>query len=221
MRRLAIAAASILLVLAAAGPAAAGSTTEAGEESTFLDTATQWFMGQRAAPNESVNPDAYAALRAEAAALPVTGGTWTERTARDYFTDSPTYAPIGANCGANCDQNSGSGERYVSGRMTALAVARNGDVFAGAADGGIWKSTDRGAHWTPVGDQLGTMSIGALLIDNNSRGSGYTVYAGTGERTGAATPTPVSASCDPPTAAPPGPSCRPRRSPPPVRRRPA
>ena len=184
MRRLAIAAAGILLVLAAAGPAAAGSTTQAGEESTFLDTATQWFMGQRAAPNESVNPGAYAALGAQAAALPVTGGAWTERTARDYFTDSPDYAPIGANCGANCDQNSGSGERYVSGRMTALAVARNGDVFAGAADGGIWKSTDRGAHWTPVGDQLGTMSIGALLIDNNSRGSGYTVYAGTGEANG-------------------------------------
>jgi hypothetical protein len=68
--------------------------------------------------------------------------------------------------------------------MTALAVARNGDVFAGAADGGIWKSIDRGTHWTPVGDQLGTMSIGALLIDNSSGGSGYTVYAGTGEANG-------------------------------------
>jgi hypothetical protein len=182
MRRLGILFVGILLVLAiGTGPAAAGSTTEAGQESTLLDTATQWFMGQRAAPNESVNPDAYAALKAQAAALPVTGGSWTERTPGDYFTDSPTYAPIGANCGANCDQNSGSGERYVSGRMTALAVAGNGDVFAGAADGGIWKSTDRGAHWTPVGDQLGTMSIGALLIENNSGGSGYTVYAGTGE----------------------------------------
>jgi hypothetical protein len=108
MRRLGILSVGVLLVLAAVtGPAAAGSTTEAGEESAFLDTATQWFMGQRAAPNESVNPDAYAALRAQAAALPVTAGAWTERTARDYFTDSPTYAPIGASCGANCDQNSG------------------------------------------------------------------------------------------------------------------
>ena len=96
MRRLGIVSAGILLVLATAtGPAAAGSQTEAGEESTFLDTATQWFIGQRAAPNESVNPDAYAALQAQAAALPVTGGAWTERTARDYFTDSPAYAPIG------------------------------------------------------------------------------------------------------------------------------
>ena len=95
MRRLGIVSAVILLVLATViGPAAAGSTTEAGEESTYLDTATQWFMGQRAAPNESVNPDAYAALKAQAAALPVTGGSWTERSHGDYFTDSPTYAPI-------------------------------------------------------------------------------------------------------------------------------
>src|SRR6266496_4041631 len=182
MRRLGIAMVGMLLVVATtSGRAAAGSTTEAGEESTFLDTAQLWFMSQRQAPNAVVNPDAYAALQAEAGALPVAGGAWAERTTGDYFTDSPSYAPIGANCGAACDQNSGSGERYVSGRMTALAVAGNGDVFAGAADGGIWKSTDRGAHWTPVGDNLGTMSIGALLLDNNSGGNGYTVYAGTGE----------------------------------------
>ena len=162
------------------GQAFAGSQTTAGEDSAQLDSAALWFQGQREAPNNYVNPAAYAALAGEAAALPSTTGRWTERTTGNYFTDSPTYAPIGANCGANCDQNSGSGERYVGGRMTAVAVAANGDVFAGGADGGIWKSTDRGAHWTPVGDQLGTMSIGALLIVNGSRGR-YTVYAGTGE----------------------------------------
>src|SRR5437870_2408245 len=122
MRRVGIVAAGVLLVLAtASGPAVAGSTSEAGEEAAELDSASQWFVGQREAPNAAVNPDAYAALQAQAAALPVAAGTWSERTARDYFTDSPTYAPIGATCGGNCDQNSGSGERYVSGRMTALA----------------------------------------------------------------------------------------------------
>jgi hypothetical protein len=182
MRGHGIAAAALLLGALAVpgGNAAAGSTTEAGEESTFLDAAQLWFMGQREAPNAAVNPDGYAAVPAAAAALPVSSGAWTERTVGDYFTDSPDYAPIGASCGSACDQNSGSGERYVSGRMTAVAAARNGDVFAGAADGGIWKSTDRGAHWVPVGDRLGSLSIGALLVDNGSRG-GYTVYAGTGE----------------------------------------
>jgi hypothetical protein len=161
------------------GQASAGSQTTAGAESTFLDEAALWFQAQRQAPNDYVNPDAFAALRGAASRLPTTDGTWIERTPRDYFTDSPTYAPIGATCGANCAQNSGSGERYVTGRMTAVAVAGNGDVFAAAADGGIWKSTDRGTSWTPVGDFLGTLSIGALLIDGS--GAAYTVYAGTGE----------------------------------------
>ncbi len=180
MRRLGFAIAGTLLVLAATiGQAGAGSTQTAGEESTYLDSAQRWFLGQREAPNNYINPDAFLALQSAAADLPTASGTWTERTTGDYFTDSPTYAPIGANCGALCDQNSGSGERYVSGRMTSIAVADNGDIFAGAADGGIWKSTDAGAHWTAVGDNLGTLSIGALLIENN--GTGYTVYAGTGE----------------------------------------
>ena len=177
-------AAAALAVAMTFGPAFAGSQTTGGEDSTFLDTATQWFLGQREAPNSYLNPAAYAALAGQSARLSVATGTWTERTPGNYFTDSPTYAPIGATCGANCFQNSGSGERYVSGRMTAVAVAKNGDVFAGAADGGIWKSTDRGQHWTAVGDHLGTLSIGALLIDNDTsdqRHGTYAVYAGTGE----------------------------------------
>ena len=173
--------ATVLLAVATTiFPASAGSQTSAGGESAALDAATQWFLGQREAPNDAVNPGAYASLLGQAAGLPIVGSAWTERTPGNYFTDSPTYAPIGASCGANCFQNSGSGERYVSGRMTSVAVAKNGDVFAGAADGGIWKSTDRGQHWTALGDKLGTMSIGALLIDADN-GSSYTVYAGTGE----------------------------------------
>ena len=173
-------AATILALASTFGQAAAGSTTTAGEESAYLDTATQWFLGQREAPNDAVNPGAYASLAGQAAGLATVGGSWTERTPGNYFTDSPTYAPVGANCGANCFQNSGSGERYVSGRMTSVAVTQNGTVFAGAGDGGIWKSTDRGATWKAVGDHLGTMSIGALLIDSDN-GKKYTVYAGTGE----------------------------------------
>lgn len=171
---------ALLVIGMTMGQVSAGSQTEAGEESALLDEGAMWFQGQREAPNNYVNPDAYAALRAASSALPTISGSWRERTPGDYFTDSPTYAPINATCGAACDQNSGSGERYVSGRMTSVAVARNGDVFAGGADGGIWKSSNRGSSWTPVGDFLGTLSIGALLIEEGSRGR-YTVYAGTGE----------------------------------------
>jgi hypothetical protein len=180
-RRFGFGVATVLLALATTmGPASAGSQTTAGDGSAALDSAALWFQGQREAPNNYVNPAAYAALAGQAAGLPTAPGSWIERTPGNYFTDSPTYAPVGANCGANCFQNSGSGERYVSGRMTSVVVTKSGVIFAGGADSGIWKSTNRGAKWTAVGDHLGTMSIGALLIDNDA-GSSYTIYAGTGE----------------------------------------
>lgn len=139
MRRVGVALAVALMALAVSlGQAfAVTDAPSSGDESTQLDTAAQWFFGQREAPNEAVDANAYAALLQSS--LPVTSGTWTEATKGPYFTDSPTYAPVGQNCGSNCFQNSGSGDRYVSGRMTAVAVAPNGDVFAGGADGGLWK----------------------------------------------------------------------------------
>ena len=47
--------------------------------------ASEWFVGQRAAPNTTVNVHAYASLQSAAAAVPATSGTWTERTTGDYF----------------------------------------------------------------------------------------------------------------------------------------
>ncbi|MGB3562915.1 MAG: hypothetical protein WBC09_07625, partial [Thermoanaerobaculia bacterium] len=50
--------------------------------------------------------------------------------------------------------------------------------YAGAASGGIFKTTDGGAHWQPVFDDHPVSSIGSLavaLTDSNI------VWAGTGE----------------------------------------
>jgi len=137
------------------------------------------FTSQRLAPNGAVDPNAYAAAAAAAAALPPVGGAWTERTNLsgvdgNDFSDSPQY--IDPTSGFS---NSGAGDQWVSGRMTALASAPDGSLFAGAADGGVWKSSDGGQHWKPLTDTQATLSIGALLVTSSA--SGYTVYAGTGE----------------------------------------
>jgi hypothetical protein len=79
-----------------------------------------------------------------------------------------------------------SGSGYNTGRITGVAAAPNGDVYAAGAGGGVWRSTDS-AHqqWTPVFDTQQTTSEGALAVipagDGNP--SHYTVYAGTGEPT--------------------------------------
>jgi photosystem II stability/assembly factor-like uncharacterized protein len=172
-------------MVAMAYPVAAASDSpkhekDAGEESQAVAEAAEWFIDQRVAPNDAIDNNAYAAGAAQAAQLPTVGGAWTERTMRpgtdgNDFSDSPDY--IDPTSGYS---NSGSGDRWVAGRMTALAAAPDGTLFAGAADGGVWKTTDHGAHWTPTTDTQDTLSIGALLVTAGASG-GYTVYAGTGE----------------------------------------
>ena len=183
MRRLTVLFASIAVaIFAAAAPGFAASSSphkDAGEESQAAAEAADWFTSQRLAPNGAVDPNAYAAAALQAAALPSVPGTWTERTARpgtdgNDFSDSPQYIDPTSNF-----SNSGAGDRWVAGRMTALAAAPDGSLFAGAADGGVWKSSDGGQHWSPVTDTQDTLSIGALLVTGS--GGGYTVYAGTGE----------------------------------------
>lgn len=67
-----------------------------------------------------------------------------------------------------------------SGRVTAIAVspAASSTVYAGTAGGGVWRSTDSGATWTPTSDSQVSLAIGALAIDPNTP---TTLYAGTGE----------------------------------------
>jgi photosystem II stability/assembly factor-like uncharacterized protein len=50
--------------------------------------------------------------------------------------------------------------------------------YAGAASGGVWKTTDDGAHWTSMFDDQDAQSIGALAVTPSDPG---TVWAGTGE----------------------------------------
>ena len=49
---------------------------------------------------------------------------------------------------------------------------------AGAASGGIWKTTDGGIHWTPIFDDQMVSSVGALAVAPSDPNI---VWAGTGE----------------------------------------
>ena len=177
-------AAVLILGSIQSGLAASGNTGSsqqpAGEESQAAADAQDWFMSQRLAPNGAVDPNAYAGVAAQADFLPAVGGPWTERTnlpgaTGNDFSDSPQYIDPTSNF-----SNSGAGDRWVAGRVTALATAPDGTLFAGGADGGVWKLANHGTDWTPIADTVGTLSIGALLVVPGSGGH-YTVYAGTGE----------------------------------------
>jgi hypothetical protein len=67
----------------------------------------------------------------------------------------------------------------ASGRVDAIVVAPNGEIFVGSAGGGVWSSTDGGSHWVTHTDQVSSgLAIGALALDPTNA---QVVYAGTGE----------------------------------------
>jgi photosystem II stability/assembly factor-like uncharacterized protein len=177
MRRLFLLAAVAALAFSTGlgqGSAATNSNKNAGQESQDAADAQNWFLDQRLAPNGVVSDNAFAAVGPAANSLPTVGGPWVERTPATGpgvdFSDSPTYIDPTSNF-----SNSGAGDRWVAGRMTSLAAGPGGVIYAGAADGGVWKSIDNGSNWTPIFDNQGTTSIGALLV------VGSTLYVGTGE----------------------------------------
>ncbi len=105
-------------------------------------------------------PVARSSSSPQSAAAPFNGLSWR-------FI-GPQGAPLGA---------SGA----VSGIVTAIAVdatdASGNTAYVGSADGGVWKTTDGGANWTPLTDQQGTLAIGALAIAPSDHNL---VYAATG-----------------------------------------
>src|SRR2546428_2248780 len=68
----------------------------------------------------------------------------------------------------------------VGNRVSSVAgvVGDPNVYYAGAASGGIWKTTDAGIHWQPIFDDQDVSSIGALAVAPSNPSI---VWAGTGE----------------------------------------
>ncbi len=153
----------------APSPTATSSGADDGGESAQLIDREQQYAAVRTAPAATVSTEAFTAARAQAAALPATAGRAKELTDQPYFSDAVNYRdPTWS--------NSSGGAGNVSGRMTAITSDGN-TVYAGAAGGGVWKSTDRGSHWKPVFDGQTSLAIGALAVDP----ADHSIWAGTGE----------------------------------------
>ncbi|WP_412538470.1 hypothetical protein R8Z50_21760 [Longispora sp. K20-0274] len=131
--------------------------------------AADQFQTMRAAPGDTVNEAALFAGQAAGQKLPSLRGVWNELTDMPYQSDSPDYRDPNWS-------NSGAGSGFVGGRIAAIATDGN-YVYAGAADGGVWRSRDRGENWTPVFDKQSTLAVGAVAVNPVD----HSVWVGTGE----------------------------------------
>src|SRR5437667_12206521 len=59
------------------------------------------------------------------------------------------------------------GPAFTSGRVIGFAVDPNNasHYFVASASGGVWKTINNGATWTPVFDREGSYSIGCIALD--------------------------------------------------------
>jgi hypothetical protein len=94
------------------------------------------------------------------------------------FTVGPAWVPIGPDPIPN-GQTSVTATA-VSGRVTAIVVHPFDEniVFVGTAQGGLYRSMDGGASWTPLFDEQATLAIGALALAPSDPN---VLFVGTGE----------------------------------------
>src|SRR4029079_14615426 len=173
---------SLLCASAAAVALAQGQSSgphSEPEEPEEVSERAEQFAEARTAPG-IVLPGAYTAAFTSLSALPVAGSAWTEETTRPYNAEDPCYRDPAFS-------NLSGGAGLVAGRITGLAVG-GGYIYAGGADGGVFRSANNGATWTPLTDGLPTLSVGdlrlapdgALWLATGEANTGATSYVGSG-----------------------------------------
>ncbi|MFZ0413476.1 MAG: IPT/TIG domain-containing protein [Candidatus Acidiferrales bacterium] len=159
----------------------------------------QWFFNQRAFPLGYIPADARVKAVRQKEQMRQANGTYMGRFAASEAAvvktgartfgnlpitiSSTQWTPLGP------QPTSSSFFGLTSGRMNALAVdpcdATGNTVYAGAAEGGVWKTTDGGTTWTPLTDNQLSVSSGSLALDPvpGDCVGGHTgaIYYGTGE----------------------------------------
>jgi uncharacterized protein (TIGR03437 family) len=144
----------------------------------------EWFYKQRAYPLAEIPTGAHNEANAQADELDRLtverrrnrlGAAAALQQTNDWTALGPQPIRLGQTFGVR---------NAVSGRVTAIALdprydgVNNKTVYVGGAQGGVWKSLDNGASWTPITDGLPTQAIGALAVDPINPN---VVWVGTGE----------------------------------------
>jgi len=141
--------------------------------------AAQWRYAQRAYPLPDVPGGAY--LRAHRSWRALLDRAISPFSSADGNTSQlgPVVGPAWTLLGP-APVNNGGTVGASGGRNTAIVVdpTSPNTVYAGFADGGVWKSTNGGTSWVALTDTQPTLAVGAIVLDPNAPS---TVYVGTGE----------------------------------------
>lgn len=153
---------------------------EEGEGGSFMRARAAWFYQQRAYPGSRIpggvlqralrQLDSMLASRKQAQARSQSPSSAQNSSTLQFDLPWQSIGPRSVNEYGGLD----------SGRIAAVAVdpTNSNVVYAGAAQGGVWKTSDGGITWTPLTDTQPSLAVGSIAIDPENPA---TIYVGTGE----------------------------------------
>lgn len=128
----------------------------------------EWtFFEERAFPNNFIPKNAYANAYQQKKNLKIKNGN---------FREDITWVSLGPTPGYYFNYGNIT-SRIVTG---AYHPYNPNIIYVGAANGGVWKTTNGGTFWFPLTDNQPSLSMGAIAIDPTNP---EIIYAGTGEAT--------------------------------------
>lgn len=153
-----------------------------------------WFFRQRAFPLGHIPADARLKALQQVEQMRRTKGVFMDRFAAAASARVPGFQNVPALSQTQWtaigpEPTASSFFGNVSGRVNALVVdpcdATGNTIYAGAAQGGVWKTTNGGTNWTPMTDTQPSISSGSLVVDpvmgDCTGGHTGAIYYGTGE----------------------------------------
>src|SRR5258708_29080770 len=166
---------AITIILSALSLACFGQEVERENIDDHQAERQEWFYSQRQFPLGRIPTGARVNAIAAIRNLEIAARQQRPlRQASGHAVDPNKWTLIGP-------RPTGAGTTNVTaGRVNAIAIdpRDNNTVYIGAAEGGVWKTTDGGAKWTPLTDDQSSIANGAMAIDPTNPD---TVYVGTGE----------------------------------------
>ena len=136
------------------------------------DKAAEWRL-QAMVDEKGRIPDG-ALVRAwnQAKQMPVDAQAWP--------VESSSASPIDPIAGINPSGWTWLGPGNIGGRLRSIVIHPTDPqtIWVGSVGGGIWKTTNGGASWSPMSDFLASIAVASMAIDPNNPN---VLYVGTGE----------------------------------------
>jgi uncharacterized repeat protein (TIGR01451 family) len=143
----------------------------------MMNARREWLFRQRAYPLGFIPSDARARavieLNRQLAERSAARSRGKTPESMQNAATTGTWTLIGPNPTLNGILTTAAWTNAIAVDPTNASVA-----YLGAPEGGVWKTTDAGAHWIPLTDTQPSLAIASITIDPTNHN---TVYAGTGD----------------------------------------